>query len=251
MNPVCKLDFARLVGVSRQTIYNAIKNGRLQTIVINGQEYIDTDTQLTAWENNRTKETNHSWKETEKSGKPTKVKAKTTKPKTRTTDFNKLEKHIGSTEIQDTYEYEPELSDLSTFDKILDIDADGAPPKGSVAYHQAHKLAIDAVRNYLKLLQEAGEVIAMEDAVAIYGEILANISASVQNIPARVTSLIASKVKKSVKQWSSKEAESALSTEINNIISSTVRSILTDIVNKQATASKVLKDGTRKKNKQR
>lgn len=84
---------------------------------------------------------------------------------------------------------------FSRFDSIPDIDNIQAPV-GSVAYYQAKKIAIDALRNLNKLKIETGQLISVPDAISLYGEILTKMSDVVQTIPSRISSLIVANIKK-------------------------------------------------------
>lgn len=229
------------LNVSLWAVRKAVNQGRISAEKIGKFYYVDEKKALKEWENNRKKATNHSYK----SNNTTKNTKSTGKR-----NYNKIEKHIGTTNVQESFEYEPELNDMATFKHIAGLDTDEAPPEGSVAYYQAYKLAVDAVRNFLKLLIEAGNVILVSDAVVLFGEILASLATALQAIPDRITGIITGKIKKSVKEWR-ENTEHLIDNEVRNIIKSEINQVLTAISREQndMTTERVKNVATKKRGK--
>lgn len=208
-------EFARRVDVRRSAVQYAIAKGRISLTgeMSDRKKLIDWTTQSKAWETNRLVE---SRKYTKKNPDGTPKK------------YNKVEKHIGDSEVYETGQMGIDPS-FSRFDSIPDIDNIQAP-EGSVAYYQAKKIAIDALRNLNKLKVETAQLISVPDAITLYCDALTQLSDVVQAIPARVSSLIVANLRKSVSEW--RTPPENLESEIFRIITLQCKNILTDIANK-------------------
>lgn len=208
-------EFARRVDVRRSAVQYAIAKGRISLTgeMSDRKKLIDWTTQSKAWETNRLVE---SRKYTKKNPDGTPKK------------YNKVEKHIGDSEVYETGQMGIDPS-FSRFDSIPDIDNIQAP-EGSVAYYQAKKIAIDALRNLNKLKVETAQLISVPDAITLYCDALTQLSEVVQAIPARVSSLIVANLRKSVSEW--RTPPENLESEIFRIITLQCKNILTDIANK-------------------
>ena len=219
-------EFAKRMDVRLSAVQYAISKGRIELSGekgAKGSKLIDWTTQNKAWEANRQASAR---KYTKKNPDGTLKK------------YDKLEKHIGDSEVYDTGEMGIDPS-FSRFDNIPDIDNIKAP-KGSVAYYQAKKIAVDALRNLNKLRQETAQLITVPDAITLYGEVLTKLSDAVQTIPARVSSIIVANIRKSVREW--KSPPENLENEIFRLITIQCKSILSEIAQKRDSASSMTED---------
>lgn len=247
-------EFARRIGTQRQAVQYAIQKGRIE---LSGKtdgtaKLIDWTTESIKWEANRRAPQNRGKKKTENgllsadfgekksengtSKSETKVLSK--KPRKKKENFDKLEKHIGDSEVYETGQMGIDPS-FSRFDSIPDIDNIQAPV-GSVAYYQAKKIAIDALRNLNKLKIETGQLISVPDAISLYGEILTKMSDVVQTIPSRISSLIVANIKKSVEKW--RTPPENLEAEIFRLLTIQVKNILADLSKKLSEAEETTQD---------
>lgn len=218
-------EFARRVDVKRSAVQYAIQKGR---ITLSGKgdgksKYIDWTTQGKLWNTNRTVSPR---KYTKKNPDGT--------PK----QYNKVEKHIGDSEVYETGEMGIDPS-FSRFENIPDIDNIQAP-EGSVAYYQAKKIAVDALRNLNKLKLETAQLISVPDAIGLYCEVLTKLSDAVQTIPSRISSIIVANIRKSVQEW--KTPPENLESEIFRITTIQCKNILADIAKDQLSASEDTKN---------
>ncbi len=226
-------EFARRVGCHVETIRYAIKRGR---IVTTGQRkgksiLIDWNTESPKWETNRLKDSETYRKNRlSKEGK--------TKKAEKEKDWNKMERHIGDTTLYETGKMGIDPS-FSRFDDIPEIDGIQAPV-GSVAYFQAKKLGVDAMRNLIKLKQETAQLIAVPDAIALYSDTLTQVSDSVQTIPARLTNLIVGNIRKSVEKW--RIPPDNLEAEIYRLLTLQCKEILNDVALKISKATEITQD---------
>ena len=128
---------------------------------------------------------------------------------------------------------------FSRFDNIHGLDNIQAPV-GSVAYYQAKKIAVDALRNMQKLRVETAELISVADAISLYCDSLTQISDKVQTIPSRVASLIVANIRKSVEKW--KIQPDNLESEIFRLITLQCKEVLTEISKKISGAEETTQD---------
>lgn len=224
-------EFARRVGVDHSAVYYAVKRGR---ILLAGQRdgkknLIDWTTEGEKWKTNRLKQAEPYKTKQKKPSKPKKAKEQ---------DFNKMEKHIGDSTVYEAGQMGIDPS-LSRFDDIPDIDGIQAP-QGSVAYFQAKKLAVDALRNLNKLKLETAQLISVPDAIALYCDALSSISDGVQMIPARLSSIIVAEIRKSVDTW--RTPLENLEAEVFRLLTLQCKDILNDISKKILNASTDTKD---------
>lgn len=227
-------EFARRVGTQTANVRYAINRGR---IVLSGEtegqtKLIDWTTQGEAWKVNRTKQA-----EPYKKPRPSRRKDAREK-KEAEHDWNKLERHIGDSEVYDTGKMGIDPS-VSRFDDIPDIDNINAP-EGSVAYFQAKKLAVDALRNLNKLKQETAQLIAVPDAIGLYCNVLRQMSDEVQTIPSRITNLLVATIRKSVDTW--RTPPENLEAEIFKLLTIQCKLILTELSKRIADSAKDTKD---------
>lgn len=223
-------EFARRVGCHVETVRYAVNRGRILTT---GQRkgraiLIDWNTESPKWKTNRLKDSDTYRKN--RLSKEGKTKAKK--------DYNKIERHIGDSTLYDTGKMGIDPSS-SRFDDIPEIDGIQAP-EGSVAYFQAKKLGVDAMRNLIKLKQETAQLIAVPDAIALYCDTLTQVSDSVQTIPARLTNLIVAEIRKSVATW--KTQPENLEAEIYRLLTLQCKDILNDVALKVSKASEITED---------
>jgi hypothetical protein len=225
-------EFARRVGTQTSNVRYAINRGRIQLSgETEGQtKLIDWTTESEAWRVNRTKQA-----EPYKKPRPSRRKENR---KEKEHDWNKLERHIGDSEVYDTGKMGIDPS-TSRFDDIPDIDNINAP-EGSVAYYQAKKLAVDALRNLNKLKQETAQLISVPDAVNLYCHVLRQLSDSVQNIPSRITNLIVASIRKSVETW--RTPPENLEAEIFKFLTIQCKDILTELSKRISASAKETKD---------
>jgi len=222
-------EFARRVGVQKANVIYAIKRGR---IVLSGKmdgraKLIDWTTQEGAWKTNRLRDT-----ETGRRNRMSK------EGKTKKKDWDKLEKHIGDATVYETGQMGIDPS-TSRFDDIPEIDGIQAPV-GSVAYYQAKKLAVDALRNLYKLKLETAQLISVPDATALYCDVLTQISDSVQTIPSKLSNTIVAEIRRSVEKW--RIEPDNLEAEIFRLMTLQCKEILTDLSHKITDAPRMTKD---------
>lgn len=202
-------EFARRMDVAKSTVSDAIAVGRIKwTTLENGKKKIDWDTESINFDKNRTR------------ANPPKSRRDKKK--------NVLERHIGDTEVYEMGNMGIDSSN-SQYNNIPDVDNISAEP-GSVAYFQARKIAIDGTRSLLALRQEAGELISVPDAMGLYCESLSEMSQAIQEIPSKVTNVICATIRKEVSEW--KRPPENLEAEIFRIITTKIKTILTDLSNK-------------------
>ena len=225
-------EFARRVGVGREAVQYAIKRGRIN---LTGQtqgsaKLIDWTTESPKWQSNRTRST-----ETYRQNAKGKGKGKSVKKKQ---DFNKIEKHIGDSTVYETGQMGIDPS-VSRFDDIPDIDGIQAP-EGSVAYFQAKKLAVDALRNLNKLKLETAQLISVSDAITLFCGVLTQIADSVQTIPAKLSNVVVANIRKSVESWRIQPEN--LESEIFKLLTLQCKEILNEISKRIADAPQDTKD---------
>lgn len=219
------IEFSRRLGVQRQAVQYAIKRGR---IVLSGEmdgksKLIDWTTQSKVWQTNRQTEARHYTKKNA-DGTPKK--------------YNKVERHIGDSEVYETGQMGIDPS-FSRFDNIPDIDNIQAP-EGSVAYYQAKKIAIDALRNLNKLKLETAQLIIVADAISLYCDSLTQVSDMVQTIPSRISSLIVAQIRKSVEKW--KLPPDNLESEVFRMITLQCKDVLNEIAKKIENSDSMTQD---------
>lgn len=218
-------EFARRMDVKLSAVQYAISKGR---IALSGKtdgqrKLIDWDSQSKAWEaNRRTSARKYTKKNPDGSLKK----------------YNKVERHIGDSEVYDTGQMGIDPS-FSRFDNIPDIDNIQAP-EGSVAYYQAKKIAIDALRNLNKLKVETAQLISVPDAITLYCDALTQLSDTVQTIPSRMSSIIVANIRKSVKEWNTPPEN--LESEIFRLLTLQCKNILSEIAKKMENSQTMTKD---------
>jgi len=242
---ISMLEYGKRVGASVEAVRYAVKVGRIN---LTGErrgnaKLIDWTTEGSKWATNRLRD-GKTCADNRRS-KAGKSKERTERHKAKLImdgkkaehDWNKMEKHIGDSTLYDTGRMGIDPS-TSRFDDIPDIDGIQAP-EGSVAYYQAKKLAVDALRNLNKLKQETAQLISVPDAINLYCDVLRQLSDSVQTIPARLTNVIVANIKKSVQEW--RTPPENLEGEVYRLLTVQCKEVLTEIsekVKKSATQTK-------------
>lgn len=234
-------EFAKRKGIAHSTLRYAIAKGRIQTTgqKIGASLLIDWTTEAPKWETNRSKPSEPykvKGKKTASGEKSEERKAKIVAKMRR--DWNKMEKHIGDSEVYETGQMGIDPS-TSRFDDIPDIDGIQAP-EGSVAYFQAKKLAVDALRNLNKLKQETAQLISVPDAINLYCDSMSQLSDAVQNIPAKLTNAIVATIRKSVDTW--KTPPENLEAEIFRLLTIMCKEILNDVSERIKNSGQMTKD---------
>lgn len=226
-------EFAKRKNTTASCVRYAVEKGRIN---MSGQtkgqaKLIDWTTESSKWETNRLKDA-ETYRRNRKST------AGKTKSKKKEKDWNKIEKHIGDSTLYETGQMGIDPS-VSRFDDIPDIDGIQAP-EGSVAYFQAKKLAVDALRNLNKLKQETAQLISVPDAITLYCDALSQVSDSVQTIPSRLTNIIVANIRKHVESWRIQPEN--LEAEIFKTLTLQCKEILNEVAEKVKKAPQTTKD---------
>ena len=205
-------EFARRMGVHYSSIRYAIAKGQIQTTgeTLGQSKLIDWDVQSKNYKSNGSQRKTEGRKtetrtEVGKANAPSVIRRKvseikgTSELKLPRKNYNRLERHIGDSTVYEEGQMGIDPSN-SRFDDIPDIDGIQAP-EGSVAYYQAKKLAVDALRNLNKLKQETAQLVTVPDASTLYCDALAQVSDTIQTIPSRLSSAIVAEIRKDVDTW--------------------------------------------------
>lgn len=236
-------EFAKRKGTTNSCVRYAIEKGR---ILLTGEtkgkaKLIDWTTEASKWETNRLKDAEtyrRNRKSTEGKTKRERGERGWKLPHDKPKDWNRMERHIGDTTLYETGQMGIDPS-TSRFDDIPDIDGIQAP-EGSVAYFQAKKLAVDALRNLNKLKQETAQLISVPDAITLYCDALSQMSDSVQTIPSRLTNVIVANIRKSVDTW--RTPPENLESEVFRLLTLQCKEILNEIADRVRKAPETTKD---------
>lgn len=258
-------EFARRIGCSRQTVSKALKNGRIvyceDKVDESGRKLIDWETQSVSFNANtnalyiRTTKLSEQVNKTPKfkvkkeikdvNDPPKKVEKKTKKAPKKAKKVPKKEppkpKFISLKEFmgEDVKDIK-DVGEVGLEEERMPIDPTNRkellkniePPKGTFAYNQNRKMAIEADRHELKYAGELGEVMPTEMAIAIAGAKMVTVKESIMAMPSRVVGLIDAIVRTKVKEFHP-DAESTMYVEILNALNKAVDDVLVTLAANQ------------------
>lgn len=212
---VTQAEFARKIGTSRQNVSYALKRG---TIKLSANGLLNYERQKKAYDENRNLSQVRERTPSKQVAKKPKKAKKPRKSKPKDDEIKPIKNipgmgNMGSIPL---YEYDSDYSG--------DED-DTGPKKGSYAYNQNRKIAIEADRHELKYATELGQVIPTDVALAIAGSKMMSIKDALLAMPSRTTGIIEAAVKTKATGWKDGQEE-LLSSAITNILKDAVNDVL-------------------------